>query len=430
MTLLREAAWTGEGYDIGIKSATRREDNVLRAFPPSLGRRGGAGSFGPARPKQPHRPDHAVLRLQDFHRRIGDFHRYARFGDVLQVLEDQTVQGLGPIEGQREAKLAVEFPQLRGALDQGAPVLPPPERGGARRCSGGELDDNLLDDVLQRDQTLEFAVFIHDQRDALVVLLEIMQLREHRGGGGNEVRLVEQRFDARAVDLVPLRQMQNLAQMQNADYRARFAPVHGQPGVIGGGELLVDGLDRRVDVDRLDARPWRHDVLDGDPLQVEQVDEDALVLLRHELRRFEYDHAQLLRRKARRLGAAPAHAEHERQRRDEQVHKPDYRVQHPKQRLEHVCDERRDALGVGGTDHLWGNLGEHEDQERDHQRAAGEHDFLVAEQLDGDHPDQRCGRGIDQIVAEQNHAQQLVGLGEQVRGDLRAAAAQAHEIAS
>src|SRR3989304_8422248 len=150
---------------------------VLLLQPLSLG---GAGEFRPWRSEKPHRLDDAVLRLQYFHRPVSDLPRYARYRNVLQVLEDQAVQGLGAIKWQRQAQLAVEFPQRRGALDQSAPILCPPERRGARRCRRGELADDLLDDVLQRHQPLEFAVLVHHQRDALVVFLEVLQLCEPR----------------------------------------------------------------------------------------------------------------------------------------------------------------------------------------------------------------------------------------------------------
>ena len=59
--------------------------------------------------------------------------------------------------------------------------------------------------------------------------------------------------------------------------------------------------------------------------------------------------------------------------------------------------------------------------------AEAERDFIVAEQAHRDDADQHGGSGIDQIVAKQDHAQQAVGLREQLIGDARAAMALAHQ---
>ena len=49
--------------------------------------------------------------------------------------------------------------------------------------------------------------------------------------------------------------------------------------------------------------------------------------------------------------------------------------------------------------------------------------LALAEQAEGDDGDERGGGGVDQVVAEQDHAEQLVGLGEQLGGESCAAVA-------
>ena len=45
---------------------------------------------------------------------------------------------------------------------------------------GGELADDLLENVLQGDQAHQLAVFVHHQAEALFLLLEVLQLGEQR----------------------------------------------------------------------------------------------------------------------------------------------------------------------------------------------------------------------------------------------------------
>ena len=50
-----------------------------------------------------------------------------------------------------------------------------------QRRAGGEFANELLEDVLQCDQPLQFTVLINHQREALAMLLKILQLRQYRG---------------------------------------------------------------------------------------------------------------------------------------------------------------------------------------------------------------------------------------------------------
>ena len=52
---------------------------------------------------------------------------------------------------------------------------------------GGEFTDDLLENVLERDQPLNVAVFIDDERHAAFVALKIEQLRIERGSRRNEI---------------------------------------------------------------------------------------------------------------------------------------------------------------------------------------------------------------------------------------------------
>ena len=53
----------------------------------------------------------------------------------------------------------------------------------------GELADDLLEDVLERDEALDVAVFVDDEREAAAVALELVELHGERRAFRHEVRL-------------------------------------------------------------------------------------------------------------------------------------------------------------------------------------------------------------------------------------------------
>jgi hypothetical protein len=62
-----------------------------------------------------------------------------------------------------------------------------------------------------------------------------------------------------------------------------------------------------------------------------------------------------------------------------------------------------------------------ENQERHRHGAERERPFALAEQAHGDDARERCRSGVDQVVAQQDHAEQLVGLCEERKRKSRAA---------
>ena len=80
-------------------------------------------------------------------------------------------------------------------------------------------------------------------------------------------------------------------------------------------------------------------------------------------------------------------------------------------------------VGVRGADDLRRDLGEDEQRERDRDGAERQRELAFAEQPLRDHRRQRRGRRGDERVAEQDHAEQLVGLAEQRHRQLGAARA-------
>ena len=58
-------------------------------------------------------------------------------------------------------------------------------------------------------------------------------------------------------------------------------------------------------------------------------------------------------------------------------------------------------------------ISEYQQRERDHDRSGRQHHFAFAEKPLGDYRGERCGTRGNQRIAEQNHAEQLVGPGEE-----------------
>ena len=94
----------------------------------------------------------------------------------------------------------------------------------------------------------------------------------------------------------------------------------------------------------------------------------------------------------------------------EQVDEPHDRRRRLEQRRQRVAHDRRDAVGMRGADHLGRDLREHQDQRTRSRPCPAPAPLAFAEQALRDHRGQRGGGRGDQRVAEQDDAQQLVGL--------------------
>ena len=107
----------------------------------------------------------------------------------------------------------------------------------------------------------------------------------------------------------------------------------------------------------------------------------------------------------------------------EQIDEPDDRRRDAQHRREHVTDQRRQAIGVRGAEHLRRDFGKDQQRERDGDRPERERHLAFAEQALGDDGGDRRGTRGDERVAEQDDAEQLVGLRQQANGELGAALA-------
>ncbi len=221
-----------------------------------------------------------------------------------------------------------------------------------------------------------------------------------------------------------VQQRHRLAHVQDADNAVDLAFVDGQLVVVAGGQLALDFIDRQFQVQRLDLRAGRHDVLNRDGFQVEQVEQDAFVLLREEVAALQHDGAHFLGRQAGLMRVcAGLDAEQLEYQRDEQVDEPDHRLGQRHQRLEHHAGRQGNLFREGSADDFRRNLGKHDQQEGHHGSRDGDDVVVMAEGVDGDRGDQGGGHGVDQRVGDQHQRQQLVGALQQPQGSDGAAAA-------
>src|SRR5690606_25765983 len=101
---------------------------------------------------------------------------YAAVGDGFQRLGDQAVDGARAVAGQVPAQFAVDLADVGAAVDHEAAVVLGVDGRLAQAGLGGELTDDLLEDVLEGDQADHLAVLVDHHAHAPLELLEVDQL--------------------------------------------------------------------------------------------------------------------------------------------------------------------------------------------------------------------------------------------------------------
>lgn len=97
--------------------------------------------------------------------------------DLLKVLQDGAIEGPWAVHGQVPVHLLVQLADAGGAFDQEGAVRLGMDLVTRGRChGGGEVTDNLFQDVVQGDQPLNIAIFVDNKANSLLVALELGQL--------------------------------------------------------------------------------------------------------------------------------------------------------------------------------------------------------------------------------------------------------------
>ena len=205
---------------------------------------------------------------------------------------------LGPSSGKR-------VPSRRLSARSGAMpstmTLPSASRRERLRAAGrlrGELADDLLDDVLDGDEALQLAVFVDDEAEALAVGLELLQLRQQRRAGRDEIRRRAAAARRRSASISPVCcRCTTLLQRAGRRRCCRACPRRPAARVwYDVASCWRSSAGFAVEVERVDLVARRHHVVDGDRLEVDQVGEHRPVLAAEVLAAFEHQRAQLLLR--------------------------------------------------------------------------------------------------------------------------------------
>ena len=188
--------------------------------------------------------------------------------------------------------------------------------------------------------------------------------------------------------------------------------VHRHPGVLAGADLGEDRLEVVVEIDAGDLLTRHHDVVDGDILQIEDRQQHRLVATWNHGAGFMYHRAQLVAGQV--VGAAVdvADAQQPQQTVGNGIDQPHERVEQLEQRFEGHRRGVRDAFGLDGGEGLGRDLGE--DQDHDGQRRRGDgRPGDIAEEVNGDDRGNRRREIVDEVVADEDDADEAVGATEQ-----------------
>ena len=110
-------------------------------------------------------------------------------------------------------------------------------------------------------------------------------------------------------------------------------------------------VDRQLEIEGVDLAPRGHHVVDGDPLQVEQVEQHRVMLGRQIAASLEHQRAHFLARQ-RLIARTRIEAQRVQHRVDEEIDEPHDRIGDAQQRRQQIRDARGDPIGVVGAHDL------------------------------------------------------------------------------
>ena len=265
------------------------------------------------------------------------------------MLEQQAVDGLGSAGRQLPPQRAVEGADRDTGVDDEHPgALGVHVLVRHRGRIGGELPDDLLENVLERDQSLDVAVLVDDEGEPAAIALELSELHIEGGSLGHEVRLTAagDLDETLAAQGAAHQLVRHALHVQQADEVVELAFVHRQARVRGLSQLIKNVLPALAHVDAGDLLPRNHDVVHRDVPQVEDRQQHLPVTRGNDRRGFRHYGAQLFGTQGlSRVGGAH-HSEQAQEAVSERAGEPQRRARHQHQ---HAIDARgvqRHAFGV------------------------------------------------------------------------------------
>ncbi len=159
-------------------------------------------------------------------------------------------------------ELSIQVAHRDPARDQHRAIVLRLDAGGLDVPLVRDLADDLLDDVLERDEAAEIAVLVHHEGQVLALLPECQQLLAQRRGLGNEPGSAAQRHQIDPAQLRPVRvqRLEQVDAVQHADDAVGIAAPHGKSRISAGDDLGQNAGRRQIGVDRFDAPAMGHHV--------------------------------------------------------------------------------------------------------------------------------------------------------------------------
>ena len=165
---------------------------------------------------------------------------------------------------------------------------------------GGKFTHDLFQNILQRDQPLNHAIFIDHDAEAPPVALKIEQLSMQRRAFGHKIAVAEDIPDGLSGEFVPaVQQARDAAHVDDADNVVNVALIDRQAGVPAMPELRHDFIDRIIQIDRVHFTAGQHDVVHTDVFEFQDTQQHALMALGDQAAGLAHDRAQFIRRQGR-----------------------------------------------------------------------------------------------------------------------------------
>jgi len=282
-----------------------------------------------------------------------------------------------------------------------------------------DLTHDLFENILERDQPLQAAIFVHDQRKMRAARPEVAHLVVQRCRLGDEIGLhrdVEQVeiFQLFGVKLTLFQHLLHRAQqflgMQDTDHVLGLFAVKRQAGMRAFQDKAQNLHDRQVGVDHLDIRTVHHDLFDGAFAQVERAqDAVAMFLFDDAFGMAQLDRPGNLLADGQDvgvgIGAHPEQGQHGTHKRPDGADDRSEQLDDDRDRPRHkACG----PFGIGDGIGLGQDLGEDQHEDRHDQRRQRHAGF--AERAGEQGGGQRCGQDVDQVVAQQHRADQTLAV--------------------
>ena len=275
-----------------------------------------------------------------------------------------------------------------------------------------DIPDDLLENILQRNDALKVAIFIDHHREMLASGAEGLKLVEQQcrlrheiGIAGNVLNKLAAGGGAFLAVFHHLRPVadstEQVLDVKHADDVVGIARIDRMAGMRRGQNLAKKRFQIIIGIDHLHSGAVRHDLFDADLVQVEHRGQHGLrfAVVGIAVGAMQLDHAAkfflaiCFVRVLLADQAAGKHAKRDRQRAQNNDDDADGRRNH-----------QRVFVGIGERIGLWHHLGEHHQNDR-HGDGGPQHACII-QNRDEDRCRQRRGNDVHGIVADQDRADQ------------------------